>query len=224
MVRIFTRSKQDPEGTTAAKQAPTIAFNEYAGLAYTTNSKQKVTSTAERGGKKITTFKDGHNFVAIEGKVNAHGDLRVRCAQGWVTIRLSDGTKLCRIALSATAHGEAPALASKSETDKENSVAAPTTRRPRSMTVALTERKSNLAHVFNVQGTPTKKLQRCAERGKVDPTIAEVAALIVAIQQKDPEAGIKKLAKTLKEEKPLWNVGCKEVRQAVRSGSATLML
>jgi hypothetical protein len=204
----------------AAPTTRTTAFNEYSGLLYRNGKKKReVSDSAERGGTKIGLMKGGKEFTAIEGRTNKHGDLRLRCPRGWVTAKLADGTKLMEIVPAENAENTQSSTATGAEQLPAQR------RRPRTMTVALGERKAALQNVFVPEGaaTPTKAMLKCAERGQVVPTALQISALIAQLTEAadGSQPGVKKLAKQIQAARPMWSCGCKEVRTTLRAATAT---
>jgi hypothetical protein len=187
----------------------TQPFNEHAGVVYVAGSKRPISDSAEQGGKKFGNIKKGGQFTAISGYTNKAGEIRIRMSKGWVTARMADGTRLCKVVPAAPAAGSENA---------ENPTAI--ARRPRSMTVALGERKATMQNVFETAGTPTKAALKCANQGKVVPRPAEIAALIAQLRSTNATLGVKKMAVQIQQEHPVWAVGCREVRASLRAVEA----
>ena len=196
----------------------TMAFNHHAGLCYKVlGAKRAITTTAEHGGKKVGQFKKNATFIAIEGSVNAEGELRVRSTRGWVTAKLADGTKLLEVETSAAGMDAASAKENAAAADLE----APPARRQRTMTVAHAERTAAMQEVFApAGGTPTKcnrAAEKCATKGQVVPSNDDVLFLIATLRKDNPSLGVKKIVKEIQAREPMWVCGCKEVRAAIAS-------
>jgi hypothetical protein len=214
----------------------TLAFEPAAGLTFKCLRKIPVTEGKSTKSKKAGNLSKNAVITVIESFESNGGGLRVRCSRGWVTARTSNGSKNMEV-FSSNADTEndinlledlsemsANMAATKAEKGNESREyrklckdyqATASKRRPRTMTMALAERKNVLKETFNTVATPREEAKVFAQKGQVNASHIDLVSAIEKRWEPDCEIGIKKMTAILKSEEPMWSFGCKEVREAL---------